>query len=122
MAMLAGIAALIIVSLLTPPEPKRRSDSFFGRLQTPAGETESNEYSVTSGQGLDIPSLNDPAPSPGAAERGHQSLLVNLLRLRKGSAGKGIWRAYRIDLKGLVIGWTLALLLVLVTWVFFQFF
>ncbi len=32
-ALIAGIATMVIVSLITPPEPKMKMDSFFDRLQ-----------------------------------------------------------------------------------------
>src|SRR5688500_2370437 len=33
-SLLVGVAALVVVSLLTPPEPAESLDSFFGRLET----------------------------------------------------------------------------------------
>ncbi|MDA2927831.1 sodium:solute symporter family protein, partial [Acidobacteria bacterium AH-259-G07] len=110
MALLAGVAALVIVSLLTPPEPRSKTDSFFGRLQTPTGDPRSfsGETSVTTKIELDAAELSDPEPTREAAEDGQQSLLVNLLKPRKGSAGFGFWKAYRIDLTGFTIGWALA--------------
>lgn len=101
-ALLAGIAALIAVSLLTAPEPSTRTEAFFTRLHTP---TEAAN-----------PGSADPI---AAAETGKQLLLVNLLHLRGGSQGAGFLKAYRVDLKGFAIGWGLAIALVLVTaWLF----
>jgi Na+/proline symporter len=101
MALLAGIAALVFVSLLTAPEPESKNESFFDRLHWP---TESAAASY------------DPATT---AEEGKQLLLVNLLDPIRGTQGKGFLRAYRIDLKGFAAGWGLAIGLVLVTsWLF----
>ena len=41
-------------------------------------------------------------------------LLVNLLRLREGAQGRG-WRAYREDLFGFALGWTIVIVLVAIT-------
>ncbi len=122
LAFLAGVAALVIFSLLTPPEPRLKTDSFYGRLQHSADvlQPAGSETSVTGLQGLDAPELSSPKPTLQAAERGQQSLLVNLLQLRKGSARVGFWKAYRIDLSGFGIGWLLAVGLVLGTWLLFR--
>ncbi len=95
-ALVAGIAALVVVSLLTQPEPAVSIDSFFGRLQTTSDE---------------------PGPEAGgaattAADR--PLLLVNLLCLRSAAAGRG-WRAFREDLGGFVLGWVMVVLLVAAT-------
>jgi Na+/proline symporter len=93
-ALLAGVAALVIVSLLTRPEPAESIASFFGRLQTPSdgarNETE--------------------AP-------GRPLLLVNLLHPRRAAAGKG-WRAFQEDLGGFALGWVMVALLVIATGLF----
>ncbi|MPY90268.1 MAG: hypothetical protein GEU99_20380 [Luteitalea sp.] len=113
-SLLAGIGALVAVSLLTSREPLTRVNAFFGRLQTPS---RANPISVTS-EALDREHFTSPLPQSEAALHGEQSLLVNLLQLRKGAAGSGILRAYRVDLGGLAWGWFLALLLVVLTGVF----
>jgi hypothetical protein len=85
-ALVAGVAALIVVSVLTESEPSNQLSSFFGRLRTSSdGETE---------QGHDAPLL-----------------LVDLLRLRQAAKGRG-WRAYKEDLKGFVLGWVIVIALV----------
>jgi Na+/proline symporter len=89
-ALLVGTAALIIVSLATPPEPEPAMVSFFSRLQT-------------SSDG------NDGAAR--AVDREDPLLLVNILRPRRGAAGRG-WRAYREDLWGFAIGWVAVFALV----------
>ncbi len=121
-ALLAGTAALVIVSLLTEEEPGAKTDSFYGRLQHPAeaatpGE---DEAPVSAARGLDAPELNDPRPSARAAAEGKQSLLVNLLQPLRGSAGFGFWKAYGTDLRGFAHGWILAVGLVIGTWLLFR--
>jgi Na+/proline symporter len=91
-ALLVGIAALVFVSLITRPEPADRTDSFFGRLQTPSDETP-------------------------AADRDRPLLLVNVLRLRHLSVARG-WQIFREDLGGLALGLALVLALVAATAVF----
>ena len=85
-ALVAGIVALIVVSLLTTPEPGASIDSFFSRLRTSSDDDRSDQ----------------------------PLLLVNLLRLRQAARGRG-WRVYREDLGGFAAGWALVLLLVAVT-------
>lgn len=102
-ALLAGTAALIIVSLITAPEPAGKIQAFFGRLHRPADEADSQQST-------------DPA---AAAKSGKALLLVNLLHLRQGAAGQGFFRAYRTDIQGFMIGWAIAGALVLGTsWLF----
>src|SRR6266496_5015420 len=72
-ALCAGIAALVVVSLLTNPEPAEATESFFSRLHTSSDAT---------------------------GEVARPLLLVNVLRLRRAAAGRG-WRAFQEDLLGL---------------------
>jgi SSS family transporter len=95
-ALLVGIATLVIVSLLTPPEPADKIASFFDRLQTPSDEDGN-------------PGPKEPRPL----------LLVNILRLGRGAAGRG-WRAYREDLGGFALGWAIVIVLVIGTALFLQ--
>ncbi|HJZ71604.1 MAG TPA: sodium:solute symporter family protein [Vicinamibacterales bacterium] len=81
-ALLAGIAALVIVSMLTSPEPANAMASFFGRLET---------------------SSDDEADRP--------LLLVHLLR-RDRAIWRGESRSFRDDLGGFAVGWLMVLLLV----------
>jgi Na+/proline symporter len=86
-ALLIGIAALVVVSLATAPEPAERIGSFFDRLQT---------------------------PSDAGATAAAPLLLVNLLRLRRAAPG-GLWRTFREDLGGLAIGCVLVVALLAAT-------
>ena len=89
-SLVAGCAALVVVSLLTPPEPPAQVDEFFGRLERPV---------------------------EGTAPEGTRLLMADILQLRKASAGRGIAATYAEDLKGLVRGWLLVIALVAATWV-----
>lgn len=100
-ALLVGIAALVIVSLATAPEPDVSMDSFFGRLQTSSdGEDAGATVSARTRSAADRPLL-----------------LVNLLSLAKGAGGRG-WRAYREDLGGFGVAWVLVIILVVATGMF----
>jgi Na+/proline symporter len=92
-ALAVGIAALVIVSLLTAPEPAAEMDSFFRRLETSSDESPSRAQEPTRRQPL---------------------LLVSLLNLRRAAGGLG-WRAYREDLSGFTIGWIAVIVLVVAT-------
>ena len=93
-----GIAALIGVSLLTPPEPAARLDKFYDNLQTPGGKEGTGQTQLET------------------ARAGEQLIIVNLLSLRKGACGLGFFRAYRVDLTGLSIGCACVLALVAGVW------
>ena len=94
-ALLVGITALVVVSLLTPPEPAAKTESFFGRLQTPSDE--------------------DTGEPDGRGSRATRPLLlVNILHLRRAAGSRG-WRAFREDLGGLALGTALVIALVAVT-------
>jgi len=84
-SLLVGISALVIVSLLTSPEPDAALESFLGRLET---------------------SSDDDTKRP--------LLLVHLLRPARSSWRRGV-RTFREDLGGFAIGSLMVLLLVIVT-------
>jgi Na+/proline symporter len=92
-ALLAGTAALVVVSLLTAPEPAASVESLFERLHTSSDE-------ATEGKSRPL-------------------LLVDALHLRAASGGRG-WRAYREDIGGFAIGWILVFVLVIATAVFLK--
>jgi hypothetical protein len=92
-ALLSGTAALVVVSLLTAPEPAPSVDSLFERLHTSSDDD-------TEGR-----------PRP--------LLLVDALHLRAAAGGRG-WRAYREDLGGFAIGWVLVFVLVIATAIFLK--
>jgi Na+/proline symporter len=120
-ALTAGILALIIFSLLTPPEPRAAVSMFFARLQTPSdlspAETRS-ESSSAEGRNRDRVDWKDLSEEPRRehAEQGQQLLLVNLFNLRRGSCGVSLFKAYSADLSGLVVGGFLTVALVVGVW------
>jgi len=95
-ALAAGIAALVLVSLATAPEPAARLASLFERLET------SSNTPAAGADGADSADANRPL------------LLVNVLRLRSAAAGRG-WRAFSEDLAGLAAGIALVIGLVAAT-------
>ena len=108
-ALLAGVAALVVVSRLTPPEPEVNLRFFYRKLQTPSDGPMADQL------------VEDVEPDHHAiAKAGRQMLLVNLFHLRRGAAGVGFFQAYRVDLKGFAIGWAMALGLVGFLWVIFR--
>ena len=88
-----GIIALVVVSLLTQPEPHARIADLFERLQT---------------------SSDGPAGAERSAAAKQPLLLVNLLRLRRAAGPQG-WRAYREDLGGFAFGWLVVFVVVIAT-------
>ncbi len=101
-SLVVGAIGLVVVSLLTSPEPSSRVDDFFERLQTSS----------------DVPSSSAPAERAinprtiGAARQ--PLLLVNLLQLRRAAGAQG-WGAYREDLGGFAAGWIIVFVLVMAT-------
>jgi Na+/proline symporter len=91
-ALVAGIVALVVVSLLTSPEPADRVVPFFERLQTSSDPPSADAASV-------------------ATVAARPLLLVSILRLRSVAGGRG-WRAFAEDLGGLAIGCALVAALV----------
>ena len=96
-ALAVGVAALVVVSLATSPEPASKIDSFFARLQTSSDGPGGGDAAV------------DEARAYAPSDR--PLLLVNLLRLRSAAAGRG-WRAFREDLVGFAAGWAIVIVLV----------
>ncbi len=113
-AFLAGVSALIVVSLLTPPEPERALAMFFQRLQTPTDVLAAETAGQTAGVADQV--CGGDALNRENAERGEQLLLVNLLNLRRGACGTSFLTAYRVDVKGLALGWFLVVALVAGVW------
>lgn len=85
-ALVTGTIALVVVSLLTPPEPAAATRSFFDRLRTSSDDDRTD------------------APL----------LLVNLLRPDRAIARHG-WRVFREDLGGFAVAWILVAILVVAT-------
>jgi Na+/proline symporter len=98
-ALVVGIVALVVVSLMTAPEPAAKMESFFTRLQT-SSDGAGGEESVAA------------ASARPLVER--PLLLVNLLRLRAAASGRG-WRAFQEDLSGFAAGWAIVIVLVVGT-------
>jgi Na+/proline symporter len=90
-ALVVGITALVVVSLVTAPEPAPAVESFFERLERSSDGDHDPE---------------GPAIRP--------LLLVNLLHPRRAAAGT-LWRAYRGDLAGFAVAWILVIALVAAT-------
>lgn len=98
-ALSSGVAALVIVSLATPPEGKAAQE-LFDRLDTPAGLEDKSVEQVRI----------------EAAAQGQQLILPNLLRLRRSAAGQPILRAYRHDLHGFAFAWLVVAAMIAVAW------
>jgi hypothetical protein len=121
----AGVITLVVVSLLTPAEDEARVAPFFTRLRTP-----SDRIPVGAADQKNLPedheegkNWNDGLASETSrwtAEQGRQLLLVNLLHPLRGACGVGFFKAYRVDLKGLLVGALLSSGLVFGLWALLQ--
>ncbi len=121
-----GILSLVIVSLLTRPEPETQVESFFAQLETPSDLTPDETIARCS------VAMNPREIVPGAsasavelsrwdAEEGRKLLFVNLLHLRRGACGISFFKAYHHDLKGLLVGFALCAGLVVCLWTLLRF-
>jgi Na+/proline symporter len=109
LALVAGVVALVLVSLWTEPEPTSKLRQFYTNI-----ETSSDALPDAAG------SPSQPAAGPRGIQADHQLMLVNLFHLRRGLAGTSLWRAYRTDLIGFFIGWAAVLMLVGLVWLLFR--
>ncbi len=84
-SMLVGFAALAAVSLLTPPEPKRRLEPFYARLD------QVSRWDEATGQEVEV------------APEGRELLFVHLFDLRLSEGLGAFYQRFRVDLNGLAI-------------------
>jgi Na+/proline symporter len=99
-SMLAGFAALIVVSLLTRPEAKERIERFFDNMN----------------RSTDAEGLPAGQPKPLAADCGQDLLMLDLPGWFTVARWQGFFRRYREDLVGFVLAWGTVGLLVLTAW------
>ena len=102
-ALVGGVAALIVVSLLTPPEGAD-AQSLFDRLDTPPD---------LEGQPVEQARVE-------SAKRGERLLLPNLLQLRAAAHGQPFLRAYGQDLRGFAIAWGVVAVMIGGAWLLLQ--
>jgi len=90
-ALAIGVLALVVVSLLTAPEPETAIAPFFDRLQTSSDDDRTRQ----------------------------PLLLVSFLNVERATAGRG-WRVFREDLIGFAVGWLIVVVLVVATAVYLR--
>ncbi|MDZ7372585.1 MAG: sodium:solute symporter family protein [candidate division KSB1 bacterium] len=97
-----GFLALIIVSLLTAPEPRKKIEDFYATLSVPIGQ----EYQLEK--------ANVAVVYSGYSEKtGDRSRLVLVdLALRRAIS----WSSHRVDLAGFLLAWGIALTFLLLAW------
>jgi Na+/proline symporter len=111
-ALATGVVTLVVVSLLTPPEPEEATAEFFGRLDTPSA--------LPGREGDPFNGGDRRAIAREAAASGQQSIIVHLLAPGKAMHGAGLG-AYREDLRGFALGWLWVLVLLAGFWAVFRF-
>ena len=111
----SGTLTLILVSLITPPEPPTRIESFFQNLQTPSDLDPLRPKTLE--QVAKDPVSEFSAPKTLA---GQELIFLNLTKLRLGNL-KTFSRACRSDMLGFVVGWVLVLALVSGLWLFLEY-
>lgn len=98
--MLAGLVALIAVSLLTKPETPERIARFFEKMQRSSDDATSLESESTT----------------LASERGEDLLLLDFPGWLTAARWRGFMSRYREDILGFVLAWGSVALLVLMAW------
>lgn len=99
----AGVASLVVVSLLTAPEDAAKTTAFLDRLQTSSdGDT----------MAIGTDRADREALQQKDADAGRLLLFVNLLSLRRSARGVPLTRAYRTDLRGFAVGVSLIVILI----------
>ncbi len=94
-SMLVGFGTLIVVSLLTKPEPKAMLDVFYERLRSPSylDEETGEEKAVT--------------------EQGHDLLVANVFNLGLRDGWGPFYRRFRVDINGFVLAFGVVAALIL---------
>jgi hypothetical protein len=126
-ALVVGIAALVVVSLATQPEPAASIEPFFERLHTStdavaagssrnpdlvaSGFSRTSDIVVSGFSGTDVVS---------GFSRTSPLLLVNVRHPLRNAGNRG-WRAYRDDLGGFALGWAAVIALVIATSLFLRY-
>jgi len=100
-AMLAGFAALILVSLVTRKEPQEKIDAFFDNLDRLSDAT---------------PEQMQNGQKPLARLHGKDLILVDLPGFLKAKRWKDFFRRYREDVIGFILAWGMVGGLVLLAW------
>ena len=115
-ALVVGIVALVVVSLLTAPEPARKIEELFTKLQTSSDGEEAIQHGdePLHAPGSALPQRSAHAGGAATAVATQPLLLVNLLRLRRAAGSVGM-RAYREDFVGFAVGWAFVIALVVIT-------
>ena len=98
--LLAGFAALIIVSLVTKPESSERIAHFFDKMQRSSDDVTSLEAE----------------PTVSAADRGEDLLLLDFPGWLTVERWRGFFRRYREDCGGFILAWGAVILLILIAW------
>jgi Na+/proline symporter len=98
--LLAGFIALIVVSLITKPEPVERITQFFEKMRHTSDDTTS----------LEIES------KVLAADRGEDLLLLDFPGWLTIERWQGFFRRYREDIVGFALAWGSVAVLVLIAW------
>lgn len=99
-SMVAGFGAMIVVSLITPAEPREQIEAFFNAQQ----------------HSSDTEALAPGAPRPLAGERGQDLLLLDLPGWLTAARWHGFFRRYREDLIGFVLAWATVAVLIGLAW------
>jgi Na+/proline symporter len=99
-AMLAGFATLIVVSILTRPEPLEKIERFFDNMRRTTDEED----------------LPEDAPRPLAEERGEDLVLLDLPGWFTLERWRGFPGRYREDLIGFALAWLAVAALILLAW------
>jgi hypothetical protein len=103
-SMLAGFSAFVLVSLITPAEPRARIERFFDNMRR-----STDQEGLPAGQA-----------KPLAKNRGQDLLLLDLTGWLTAERWHGFFRRYREDLVGFVLAWCTVAVLIGGAWALMQ--
>jgi len=119
-ALLSGVAALIIVSLLTSLEPKAKVRDLFARLDVSTDHTAALvAESRARGESHELEGASEAeiqALAIRTMESGDRLLLIDLGRFWRIRHGIGLLKAYRHDLSGFSYSWGVVLILIAIAY------
>jgi Na+/proline symporter len=104
LAMLSGFIVFWLVSIITKPEEKKRTDAFFDNMRRKSDAVK-------------------PGPDgmkPLASDSGEDLLLLDLPGWARKERWRGFFRRYREDLAGFFLAWLLVGALILLAWAILQ--
>ncbi len=123
-ALLAGYAALVIVSLITAPEPAEKIRDLFARFDVSTDLTSGlSKQAGAEGKSHELQGLAEDQIESlrrKTSEAGQELIFSSIVRLRRPKGSVPLLKACRQDIVGLIYCWGVVALLVGIAWAILQ--